>query len=61
MDDDYEDNQGSQPLSPSRVTDAVKDRMGKIVAKASARNYARQNTHFALYCFDTAKLRDFLL
>jgi hypothetical protein len=61
MDDDYEDNQGSQPPSPSRVTDAVKDIMGEIVAKASARNHARQNTHFALYCFETAKLRDCLL
>ena len=61
MDDDYEDNQGSRPPSPSRVTDAVKDIMGKIVAKASARNYARQNTHFALYCFETAELRDCLL
>ncbi len=61
MDDDYEDNQGSQPPSPSRVTDAVKDIMGKIVAKASTRNYARQNTPFSLYCFETAKLRDCLL
>jgi len=35
--------------------------MGKIVAKASARNYARQNAHFALYCFDSDELRDCLL
>jgi hypothetical protein len=61
MDDDYEDNQGSPPLSPVRVTDAVKDIMGKIIAKASARNYARQNAHFALYCFESAELRDCLL
>ena len=61
MDDDYEDNQGSRPPSPLRMTDAVKDIMGKIVAKASAQNYARQNTHFALYCFETAELRDCLL
>ena len=61
MDDDYEDNQGSRPPSPVRVTDAVKDIMGKIVAKASARNYARQNAHFALYCFESNELRDSLL
>ena len=61
MDDDYEDNQGSPPPSPVRVTDAVKDIMGKIIAKASARNYARQNAHFALYCFESAELRDCLL
>jgi hypothetical protein len=61
MNDDYEDNQGSQPPSPLRMTDAVKDIMGKIVAKASTRNYACQNTHFALYCFEAAKLRDCLL
>jgi hypothetical protein len=61
MDDDYEDNQGSRPPSPVRVTDAVKDIMGKIVAKASARNYARQNAHFALYCFESDKLRDSFL
>ncbi len=47
MDDDYEDDQGSRPPSPSCVTDTVKDIMVKIVAKASAQNYARQNTHFA--------------
>jgi hypothetical protein len=35
--------------------------MGKIVAKASARNYARQNAHFALYCFESDELRDSLL
>jgi hypothetical protein len=61
MDDDYEDNQGSPPPSPVRVTDAVKDIMGKIIAKASARTYARQNAHFALYCFESAELRDCLL
>jgi hypothetical protein len=61
MDDVYEDNQGSWPPSPLRVNGAVKDIMGKIVAKASARNYAPQNTHFALYCFETPELRDCLL
>ena len=60
-DDDYDENQGSLPPSPVRVTDTVKDIMGKIVAKASAQNYARQNTHFALYCFDSIELRDRLL
>jgi hypothetical protein len=55
MDIDYEDNQGSRPPSPViRVAHhSVKDIMGKIVAKASARNYARQNAHFALYCFES--------
>jgi len=43
------------------VTDTVKDIMGKVVAKASARNYARQNAHFALYCFESDELRDSLL
>ncbi len=61
MDDDYEDNQGSLPPSPVHVTDTVKDIMGKIVAKASSRNYARQNTHFVLHCFESAELRDRLL
>jgi hypothetical protein len=58
---DNEDHEGSQPPSPVRVYDSVKDIMGKIVAKASTRNYARQNAHFALYCFDSDKLRDSLL
>ena len=62
MDDNYEDNQGvSPPLSPVCLTETVKDIMGKIVAKNSARNYARQNTHFVLYCFESADLRDRLL
>ena len=62
MDNNYEDNQGvSPPLSPVCLTETVKDIMGKIVAKNSARNYARQNTHFVLYCFESADLRDRLL
>ena len=62
MGNNYEDNQGvSPPLSPVCLTETVKDIMGKIVAKNSARNYARQNTHFVLYCFESADLRDRLL
>ena len=61
MNDDHEEEHQSPPPSPMRVSDTVKDIMGKIVAKASARNYARQNTHFALYCFASDELRDLLL
>ncbi len=57
MDDDEENQGGSWPLSPMHLTEAVTNIIGKIIAKNSAQNYACQNTHFALYCFESTKLR----
>ena len=51
----------SRRSSSMRLTDAVKDIMGKVVAKQSSRNYARQNTHFALFCYESDELRSTLL
>ncbi len=64
-----DDNQGgaaqeggsSRPLSPTRLTDVVKDIMGKVVAKQSSRNYACQNTHFMLFYYERDELRSTLL
>ena len=65
MDDDQggaaQEGGSSLPSSPTRLTDVVKDIMGKVVAKQSSRNYARQNTHFALFCYESDELRSTLL
>ena len=66
MDDDQrgggdQEGGGSRPSSPMRLTDVVKDIMGKVVAKQSSMNYACQNTHFALFCYESEELRSTLL
>ena len=35
--------------------------MGKVVSVQSAKNYSYQNTAFALYCYESDKLRSLLL
>jgi hypothetical protein len=49
------------PLLPPCQTDAVKEIMAKVVSTQSANKYAGQNSMFALFCYESAELRNVLL
>ncbi len=46
---------------PLRQTETVKEIMAKVISKRSSEKYAGQNAIFAMFCFDSAKLRVSLL
>ena len=48
-------------MMPMRQTEAVKEIMGKCVAKKSLANYALQNACFAMFCLEDDNLHAILL